>query len=185
MDVIGPMLDQALSERPGWSEDFMLPLFRYDFLNNPVRNGYLEETYMTWSFSPVRIEDGTPGGLLAPIIETTQRVISERRMDCLREVASHSNDITSKKGAFALLKTILPGWDMDLSFFVFYSADQDQNLIREFQSDSLEASQDCNQETILREHLPRSKWNIESVIRESKMVQIDDLESKFGPLPGE
>ena len=43
------------------------------------RNGYLEETFFTFSFSPIRDETGGVGGLFHPVTETTSEVLSERR----------------------------------------------------------------------------------------------------------
>ena len=37
------------------------------------RNGYLEETFFTFSFSPIRDESGGVGGLFHPVTETTAR----------------------------------------------------------------------------------------------------------------
>ncbi len=44
--------------------DFMVPL---------NRNGYVEECYFDFSYSPVRMEDGTVGGILVTVIETTEK----------------------------------------------------------------------------------------------------------------
>ena len=78
----------------------MLPMFR---------NGFEEETYFTvsflhitlglvpyansvyisqWSYVPIRVEDGSIGGLLNPNIETTTRVLAERGLTTLRNLAT-------------------------------------------------------------------------------------------------
>ena len=51
------------------------------------RSGYPEETYHTFSYSPVLGDDGAIQGLLCIVTEETQRVISERRMQTLSALA--------------------------------------------------------------------------------------------------
>ena len=53
------------------------------FLN---RNGFLEESYFSWSIIPLVGDDGTVVGLYNPCFEKTRRKIAERRMLTLRAV---------------------------------------------------------------------------------------------------
>ncbi len=52
------------------------------------RNGYLEETYHTFSYSPLRGEHGAIEGLMCVVSEETERVISERRLELLRTLSA-------------------------------------------------------------------------------------------------
>ena len=52
------------------------------------RSGYLEETYHTFSYSPLLGDGGRVEGLFCAVTEETDRVISERRLDSLRHLAS-------------------------------------------------------------------------------------------------
>ncbi|WP_437598268.1 hypothetical protein WMF28_36815 [Sorangium sp. So ce590] len=81
-DVIGPMLDEVRATgQATWSEDFQLIL---------SRNGYREETYFTFSYAPVLIEDGAVGGIFCACAETTGRVLGERRLRALRALGAQS-----------------------------------------------------------------------------------------------
>ena len=51
------------------------------------RNGYPEECYFTFSYSPIRDESGGVGGVFTPVQETTSQVIGERRLRTLRDLA--------------------------------------------------------------------------------------------------
>ncbi len=51
------------------------------------RKGYPEETYHTFSYSPLRGDRGVTEGLMCVVTEETERVISERRLDTLRALA--------------------------------------------------------------------------------------------------
>lgn len=50
------------------------------------RNGFLEETYFSWSIIPLIGEDGSVVGTYNPAFDKTRRKITERRMLTLREV---------------------------------------------------------------------------------------------------
>ncbi len=85
-DTIGPMLDGVLATGEAtWSDDLLLMLRRF---------GYPEECYFSFSFSPVRAESGTPGGVFTAVIETTEKVIGERRLRTLRDLAARA--VTAK-----------------------------------------------------------------------------------------
>src|SRR5262249_36055759 len=78
--VIGPMMEGVLKTgKATWSEDLLLP---------SERSGYLEECYFTFSYSPIRDETGGVGGVFIPVKETTEKVITERRLSTLRELAN-------------------------------------------------------------------------------------------------
>src|SRR5437773_6369283 len=78
--VIGAAFERALGGQTSFLENQRM------FLD---RNGYLEETFFTFSFSPIRDETGV-AGLFHPVTETTSRMLSERRTRVLRSLASPS-----------------------------------------------------------------------------------------------
>jgi hypothetical protein len=54
-----------------------------------TRNGYLEETFFTFSTSPIRDESGGIGGLFHPVTETTPTMLAERRTRALRDLTAN------------------------------------------------------------------------------------------------
>ena len=59
--------------------------------NQPMfldRNGYLEETWFTFSLSPIRDESGAVVGLFHPVAETTARMLADRRTRALRDLGA-------------------------------------------------------------------------------------------------
>ena len=44
------------------------------------RHGYTEECYFDYTFSPIRGESGQVEGIFNAVLETTERVIGERRL---------------------------------------------------------------------------------------------------------
>jgi signal transduction histidine kinase len=80
-DIVGPMVEGVLAHGDAtWSEDQMLPMYRH---------GFVEETYFTFSYSGIRDESGGIGGVFCVVTETTGRVIGERRLRTLGQLATH------------------------------------------------------------------------------------------------
>ncbi|MFN8023021.1 MAG: SpoIIE family protein phosphatase [Acidimicrobiales bacterium] len=76
---IGPRIEQVLrTGEATWDEDLRL------FLE---RSGYREETYHTFSYSPLFDGDAIVG-MLCVVSEETERVLGERRMRTLRDLSS-------------------------------------------------------------------------------------------------
>ncbi len=68
---IRPLVNSAMSGTSTWSEDMPLTM---------LRNGYPEETYWTFSYTPVRDEAGTICGFLNITTDVTRKVQNERRL---------------------------------------------------------------------------------------------------------
>ena len=82
--IIGPMFRQVVDTGQAISgEDTLLPL---------ARHGYIEECYFNFSYSPIRDETGRVGGVFIPVAETTEKVIGERRLRMLRDLAARSSE---------------------------------------------------------------------------------------------
>ena len=79
-EPISPMLASVIaSGEATWSNDLMLPM---------VTAGRRRERYFTFTYSPLVGENGEIYGIFCPSWETTERVISERRLHLLNAVAS-------------------------------------------------------------------------------------------------
>ncbi|HEX8358210.1 MAG TPA: ATP-binding protein [Segetibacter sp.] len=71
-DVVGPLSESVLLEgKSTWSEDQLL------FIN---RHGYEEESYFTFSYSPIQNELGTISGVFCAVTETTEKVLGRKRL---------------------------------------------------------------------------------------------------------
>ena len=94
-----------------WSEALLLLL---------ERNGYSEETYHTFSYSPVFDDSGAVGGLLCAVVEETERVITARRMDTLRVLASELTAAKTTEAVVAATTECLESNARDLPFALLY-----------------------------------------------------------------
>jgi hypothetical protein len=57
------------------------------------RNNYLEERYFSYSYSPIRDDNGGVGGVFTATLESTERVIEDRRRQVLRDLASRTAEM--------------------------------------------------------------------------------------------
>jgi signal transduction histidine kinase/DNA-binding response OmpR family regulator len=79
-DFIGPMFRSVLHDaRASTFSDQLLALNRF---------GFTEECYFVFSYSPVLVETGEAGGVFVTVLETTDRVLRERRQGVLKDLAA-------------------------------------------------------------------------------------------------
>src|ERR1700692_3988107 len=105
---IGPRIAQVLKRgQATWDEGLLL------FLE---RSGYPEETYHTFSYSPLPHDDGSVAGMLCVVTEETQRVIGERRLDTLRDLGSALGAVRSEPEVMSAVAQSLARNDKDLPF---------------------------------------------------------------------
>lgn len=116
-DIVGPMLHTVLERgEANWADDLLLLV---------VRSGYPEECYFTFSYSPILDESGGVGGVFTPVYETTERVIGERRLRTLRDLAAvraGSNSAT-REDVCRAAAGVLGGNGYDVPFAAIYLAD--------------------------------------------------------------
>ncbi|HZP06482.1 MAG TPA: PAS domain S-box protein [Terracidiphilus sp.] len=117
-DTIGPMLNGVVETGTAtWSDDLLLKLERF---------GYPEECYFSFSFSPVRVETGSVGGVFTAVIETTEKVVGERRLRTLRDLAARSVEATSEEEVWRTTAALLAQNDKDVPFAVLCSLTEDR-----------------------------------------------------------
>lgn len=92
-----------------WAEDQIYYLHR---------NGYPEESYFTFSFARILDEDGGFGGILCTAIETTPKVIGERRLATLREIASRAGSKFTVADVYSESLAVLKQNTRDIPFAI-------------------------------------------------------------------
>src|SRR5262245_37047564 len=98
-EVAGPLAKSVQAGGPAtWTEDWQL------FINS---GAMAEETYFTFSYSPVPGDSGGVGGLLNTVQETTAKVQSERQIRMLHDLAARAGDARSVAGAFLAAAEVL------------------------------------------------------------------------------
>ncbi|MEU6078386.1 SpoIIE family protein phosphatase [Micromonospora sp. NPDC047074] len=114
---IGPRIETVLNTgQATWDEALLL------FLE---RSGYREETYHTFSYSPLRDDDSTLVGMLCVVSEDTERVIGDRRMATLRDLGSDPSVVRTEQEMLAFASRQLNNNTADLPFTLTYLFDGD------------------------------------------------------------
>lgn len=175
-DTIGPMLDGVLQRGEAtWSDDLLLLL---------ARHGYPEECYFTFSYSPISDESGGVGGVFTPVMETTERVIAERRSKTLRDLAAASVEAHSEDKMWASAAEILGNNTRDFSFSVLYTLSPETRLLHArnwsgVQPDDVlcQGPKDAGQ---LDSHLLRA---VASALRSGEITLVSDVHLHCPDLP--
>lgn len=111
-DDIGPRIDTVLATgKATWDEALLL------FLE---RSGYPEESYHTFSYSPLRDDAGAVVGMLCVVSEDTERVIGERRMATLRDLGSDPSVVRTEQETLEFAGRQLNRNRRDLPFTLTY-----------------------------------------------------------------
>ena len=112
--ILGPQTEHVLSGKGAtWNEHLLLPM---------NRKGFIEETYFTFSYSPVRDDAGGIGGVLVTCQETTLQVQSERQLLLLRDLGAQQKP-GSAEDACKMAANVLAGNDADFPFALLYLVD--------------------------------------------------------------
>lgn len=113
-DELAPLYESVKKGNSTRADDMRLLINRYNFL---------EETYFTFSYGPVRDEAGEIEGLFCACFETTQNVLSERRSKCLQRLMERLIFATNSESVFNILGGALRYNARDIPFALLYRLD--------------------------------------------------------------
>jgi diguanylate cyclase (GGDEF)-like protein len=113
--VIGEAFASACAGVPAYLENMRMFLDRY---------GFLEETWFTFSFSPITDETGKIAGLFHPVTELTSQSLSDRRTQTLRDLAAVSGKSLTTEHALECAAQFFAQTNLDLPFVLFYLIDE-------------------------------------------------------------
>jgi signal transduction histidine kinase/DNA-binding response OmpR family regulator len=150
---LGEPYARALAGEPAFLENQRL------FLD---RHGFLEETFFTLSFSPVRDASGKVCGVFNPAAETTSASLNERRTSALRDLTERTTAAKSTDEVFAVAAEVLAAYDLDLPFVLFYMVEDDAGAPRLVDRTG----------PAVREDASRS-WPLAEVVRSRQATTID------------
>jgi len=112
-DQIRPRAETALRSNEGTYDEALMLIME--------RHGYREETYYTFSYSPVPNEQGGIGGILCANTDGTDRIVSERRVALLRELASRTANARTWREACRVGALGLGSNPLDICFALIYT----------------------------------------------------------------
>jgi PAS domain S-box-containing protein len=116
-DICGPLANKVFTDgEASFMDDVRLFMDRGDFL---------EETFYSFSYSPIRDESGQVCGLFCPSTDVTPKVVNTRRVRTLSQLATNALSEKTIVGACATAANTLSKNPDDIPFALLYLADPD------------------------------------------------------------
>lgn len=174
-DVIGPMLESVYtSGEATYSDDMQL------FLD---RDGFLEETYHTFSYSAITDTSGKIVGILTPVAQTTDRVIAERRLNTLRDLARAR--AATERELLPIINGVLQTNRMDLPLCAFFSLNPeiDDNQLLITNADTNSAYEFLKSKRFGEKLKSAAKTDEVTILKELEVSDFVFPESKLGRVP--
>lgn len=170
-DAIGPTLEEVLLTGEGtWSENQQLLLDRF---------GYLEECYFTFSYSPIADETGGTGGVFTTVTETTRQVISERRLQTLRDLSADTAKAKTLEETYRAAIAILANNPNCIPFALLYRIESDEQA-HLVETTGLKAGTTASASAI--KFSQAQAWPFEQVKATGQSQRVEDLRTRFGQL---
>jgi PAS domain S-box-containing protein len=144
------------------------------------RNGYPEETYYTFSYSPVPNDEGGTGGILCANTDDTQRILGERQLALLRDLAARTADARSVEDACALSARSLETNSRDLPFALIYLVHDGRRTVTLAGACGIEPGSDA---APLSAVVDSAVWPFAEILRTNTPLLIGDVSARLSRLP--
>jgi PAS domain S-box-containing protein len=172
-DQVEPRARLAMQGNEGTYDEALLLIME--------RNGYPEETYYTFSYSPVPDGAGGIGGILCANTEDTPRILGARQVALLRYLASHTADARTIAQACRRAVSALGSNRRDLPFAMLYLLDPGRSHATLAGSSGIAPGIDAApQEVSLSGPSP---WPFAEVTASGKAQVVKHLRSRWPGLP--
>ena len=172
--TIGPMLAQVMEHGEATrSRDLMLHI---------DREGYREEAYFSFSYSPIYDEHGKIVGVFCPVIETTEKVVGDRRLRTLRDLA-RCKGAESEAALYAAAAKVLEENQQDIPFALIYRVDDGGERAELVASSGIEIGAVAAPVDVDLDALQGGTWLLGTVAQSGGTATISDLSTRFDELP--
>jgi signal transduction histidine kinase/DNA-binding response OmpR family regulator len=173
-DIIRPMLAQVVERGEATrSRDLLLHIDR----------GYLEEAYFSFSYSPIHADGGKVDGVFCPVIETTEKVIGERRLRTLRDLAAKCKGAGSEDAVYAAASSILEANPRDVPFALIYRVDEHRSTVRLTAAAGIAKGSPASPESMLLSDREPDPWSLAVVAQSGQPVTLTNVGERFEVLP--
>ena len=144
------------------------------------RYGYREETYYTFSYSPVPNEQGG-GGIFCANTAETGRIFGERQLALLRELAAKTTEVRTIEDVCRVSAACLGGNLRDLPFSLVYLVDPDGRTASLAGAAGIEPGHPGAPAVVALDR--GDGWPLAAPGRQGEATLVGDLAARFGPLP--
>jgi signal transduction histidine kinase/DNA-binding response OmpR family regulator len=173
-DDIGPRIKRVLSTgEASWDETLPLIL---------ERSGYREESYHTFSYSPLTGPGDKIEGILCVVMEDSTRILGERQLTSLTNLAGAIVNANTKKEVFAAIERGL-AYQKDIPFALVYCFDKgDSSRLKLRATSGIDSGHPAARREIVVEpgHGP---WPINQLLTSNRPITVDNLRALFPDLP--
>jgi PAS domain S-box-containing protein len=174
--VLGPLAQGPFQGGPPtWIEDISVELNRY---------AYIEEAHFTISYSAVA-DPTAPrgiGGVVAIVHEISDKVVGDRRVLALRDLASRSVEAKTAEDACAEAARTLAAYRKDVPFVLVYLLDESGEVAHlAGKAETEDCSDLCPPTVTLND--AKAAWPMEQCLRAEEIVLVNDLASRFQVVP--
>src|SRR3954470_662515 len=156
-------------------------VFNGDSLLGMNRFGYVEECYFDYTFNPIRSGPGI-GGIFNVVIETTYRVVGERRARLQRDFAAGVANATSMEEVLACAAASLAESRADIPFALLYRLPEDGRPARLAHAVGIEPGTAASPVEAALD--AAAGWPFGEVARSGLPCRVTDLVERFGAFPG-
>ena len=167
---IGPLLATAMGGVEGTFVEEQLLIME--------RNGYQEETYYTFSYSPIPNDHGGAGGIICANADDTKRVIGERQLGLLRDLAAATGDTRNPEDVYARAASALATNLHDLPFVLLYMAEPDGQSLSLAAATGIKFPHAAAPEMVAPGS--RHPWPFAEVLERREVVLVGNLAANFG-----
>jgi PAS domain S-box-containing protein len=175
--LVGPLLRTVhATGEATWSADMLVVV---------DRNGYLEETYETFSYIPIVLESGEVGGCFEVTMETTEQVIGARRLRTLHDLASRGSEAKTIEEACSVTTDVLATNCHDIPFALVYLMEGDRERARLVTTAGLAPGTPASPSRVDLTCVEsgRASWPLRQAADSGKALRVDALAERFGSLP--
>jgi signal transduction histidine kinase/CheY-like chemotaxis protein len=168
-----PRINSALGGEEGTYDEALLLIME--------RHGYPEETYYTFSYSPIPDDHGHVAGIFCANTDDTRRVIGERQIALLRDLAAETAEARTISDAGALSMRCLERNPHDVPFALLYVIDPDRRRVVLYGTSHITCGHPAAPPVLGLDAM--SPWPVAQVVRAGTPYFCSDLGSLSGSLP--
>lgn len=170
-DEVGPRAEKAMRDNEGTYDEALLLIME--------RNGYPEETYYTFSYSPVPADEGGIGGIICANTDDTQRIIGERQLRTLKDLGKNVLDCKANAEVYERTMQVLKENPQDFPFALIYQIEENGKLAHLFSKSVDDLPQSIAPDNILFDTDEETPWHLSAVVNSNQFQIIDLLKAKF------
>ncbi|SHN44223.1 ATP-binding protein [Chitinophaga sp. CF418] len=174
-DQAGPRAATAMQENEGTYDESLQLIME--------RNGYPEETYYTFSYSPVPGDAGGTGGIICANTDDTQRIVGERQLMTLKDLGKYLPDSISDEDVYNRTITILKENPADFPFACIYQADLKHGTLEIAGKTDTSIANSILPASLEIESSLAADWQFKQAIYSNKSVIVTGLKDRYGQLP--